>query len=126
MSAIRSQLTVAAKPGEVWAFSIAGEEVLVGIAVLAGFLGEIEFRTVTGRTISLPTTVYTDARRVWPEKDPEWEYGIWEESYCGDGVRMWGNKREGIEAQMYRWPGSTLVRRRVAGSWETVRQDNAE
>lgn len=63
------QLTVAAKPGEVWAFSIDGEEVIVGFAVLAGLFGQVEFRTVLGNTLKLPTTVYTGARRIWPERE---------------------------------------------------------
>lgn len=68
------QLTVAARPGEVWAFSIDGEEVIVGFAIVAGFFGEIEFRTVMGNVLKLPTTVYTDARRIWPERQEQWGF----------------------------------------------------
>lgn len=60
-------------------------------------------------------------------EEPDWEYGIQAEYSCGnDGVRMWGNNRDRIESQMYRWPGSTLVRRVVAGPWTPVQQEGTE
>jgi hypothetical protein len=59
-------------------------------------------------------------RREIPEMD--WEWGIRDKYSCGAAdVRMWGSQRDRIESQMYRWPGSTLVKRVAAGRWVTVR-----
>lgn len=91
------QLTVAAKPGDVWAFSIEGEESIVGFAVVADVWGHIEFRTVLGNALKLPTSVYTDARKIWPPEEPEWEYGTesrFEESDEVYEALEWGSREQ--------------------------------
>lgn len=68
------------------------------------------------------THVYNPRTGVWDlAEEPVWEYGIRDNSSC-TRVVMWGSNRERIESQMYRWPGSTLVKRVIAGEWVPVEQ----
>lgn len=91
------QLTVDANPGEVWAFSIEGEESIVGFAVVADVWGHIEFRTVLGNVLKLPTSVYTDARKIWPQEESAWtteRVRHWCNPSCPDGCERWDEVSE--------------------------------
>ncbi|MGX9346606.1 hypothetical protein [Microbacterium sp. KNMS] len=55
-----------AKPGDVWAFEVEGEEMFAAFAI-EGFLS-VDFVTPTGKPVNLRSSVLTSARRIWPEE----------------------------------------------------------
>jgi hypothetical protein len=55
-----------AKPGEIWAVSVEGQE-MFAVHAVAGFLGEVVFKSVEGTNVNMRSSAYTVARKIWPE-----------------------------------------------------------